>query len=139
MRALVVDPAAPAGLRISEVPDPEPGPGEVLVLDNVGGRLLVDAWGLVKLGGSVQNIGWTSGEPAVFEPYSLFAVGPSKSMNTFGDVSTPAADLATLAGLLAAGRLSPEVGYRGSWEDVEAAASALLRRDVRGKAVLELT
>ncbi|RKT84745.1 NADPH:quinone reductase [Saccharopolyspora antimicrobica] len=110
-----------------------------LVLDNVGGRLLVDAWGLVKLGGSVQNIGWASGEPAVFEPYSLFAVGRSKSLNTFGDVSAPAEDLSTLAGLLGSGRLSPEIGYRGSWEDVEAAAKALLRRDVRGKAVLELT
>ena len=31
MRALIFDPAAPAGLRLDEVPDPVPGPNEVLV------------------------------------------------------------------------------------------------------------
>ncbi|MEV0055809.1 zinc-binding dehydrogenase [Saccharopolyspora shandongensis] len=109
-----------------------------LVLDNVGGRLLVDAWKLLKPGGSVQNIGWTSGEPAVFEPYSIFSIGPSKSLNTFGDVTAPAADLSTLAELLAAGRISPEVGWRGSWERLDEAAEALLQRRVSGKAVLDV-
>ncbi|WP_027945768.1 zinc-binding dehydrogenase [Amycolatopsis taiwanensis] len=107
-----------------------------LVLDNVGGKMLVEAWKLVKPGGSVQNIGWTSGEPAVFEPYSLFAVGPSKSLNTFGDVHAPAEDLSTLAGLVSSGQLSPEVGWRGSWERLDEAAEALLQRRVPGKAVL---
>jgi NADPH2:quinone reductase len=31
VRALVVDPSAPAAVRLAEVPDPVPGPGQVLV------------------------------------------------------------------------------------------------------------
>ncbi|MGP4016835.1 zinc-binding dehydrogenase [Saccharopolyspora sp. 5N708] len=120
---------------VSELADVQPVD---LVLDNVGGPLLVEAWRLVKLGGSVQNIGWTSGEAAVFEPYSLFAVGPSKSMNTWGDVAAPAEDLSTLVNLVAAGRLSPEVGWRGSWNRLDEAAEALLQRRVAGKAVLDV-
>ncbi|HEX6871254.1 MAG TPA: zinc-binding dehydrogenase, partial [Micromonosporaceae bacterium] len=45
-----------------------------LVLDSVGGRQLVAAWDLLAPGGSVQCIGWSSGEPATFAPYAT--VGP---------------------------------------------------------------
>lgn len=31
VRALVVDPSASAAVRLAEVPDPVPGPGQVLV------------------------------------------------------------------------------------------------------------
>ncbi|GAA2814724.1 zinc-binding dehydrogenase [Saccharopolyspora taberi] len=109
-----------------------------LVLDNVGGPGLREAWDVLAPGGSVQNIGWTSGEPVEFPPYSLFAIGPSKSLNTFGDVASPAADLAALAGFVAQGRLSPEIGWRGPWDRIAEAADALLGREVRGKAVLEV-
>ena len=52
-----------------------------LVLDNVGGPQMVAAWELLAPGGSLQSIGWTSGEPAVFQPYST--VGPPKSLASF--------------------------------------------------------
>jgi NADPH2:quinone reductase len=53
-----------------------------VVLDNVGGPRLVEAWHLLAPGGNLQSIGWTSGEPAVFDPYST--VGPAKSLSTSG-------------------------------------------------------
>ncbi|WP_199827747.1 zinc-binding dehydrogenase [Streptomyces specialis] len=109
-----------------------------LVLDNVGGPQLAAAWELLAPGGGVVNIGWASEEPAVFAPYSLFFVGPSKTMSTFGDVHEVGPDLATLLGFLAAGRLSPEVDWRGSWEQVADAARALLDRRIAGKAVLDV-
>ncbi|MCQ4206462.1 zinc-binding dehydrogenase [Streptomyces longispororuber] len=109
-----------------------------LILDNVGGQQLAAAWELLAPGGSVQNIGWASDEPAVFAPYSLFSVGPSKTMNTFGDVHEVGPDLATLLEFVAAGRLSPEVDWRGSWERVAEAAQALLDRRIAGKAVLDV-
>ncbi|MFC7037582.1 zinc-binding dehydrogenase [Nonomuraea rubra] len=109
-----------------------------LILDNVGGPQLTAAWRLLAPGGSVQNIGWASGEPAVFEPYSLFSIGPAKTMSTFGDVREFGPDLATLLGFAAAGRLSPEVGWRGPWDRVGEAARALLERRVAGKAVLDV-
>ncbi|MGP3912221.1 zinc-binding dehydrogenase [Nonomuraea sp. 10N515B] len=89
-------------------------------------------------GGGVQNIGWASGEPAVFEPYSLFSIGPAKTMSTFGDVHEVGPDLATLLGFVAAGKLSPEVDWRGSWERFAEAGQALLDRRIGGKAVLDV-
>jgi NADPH:quinone reductase-like Zn-dependent oxidoreductase len=108
-----------------------------VVLDGVGGPQLVAAWGLLAPGGNLQSIGWTSGEPAVFPPYST--VGSTRSLTSFilsGDVD---ADLTTLVELVAAGGLSTEVGWRGSWERVAEAAEALFGRRLRGKAVLDVT
>ncbi|MFI6294980.1 zinc-binding dehydrogenase [Nonomuraea sp. NPDC050790] len=109
-----------------------------LILDNVGGPQLRAAWELLAPGGSVRNIGWASGEPAVFEPYSLFSIGPAKTMSTFGDVREVGPDLATLLGFVAEGRLSPQVGWRGNWTEYDKAAAALLARTIPGKAVLSL-
>ncbi|MEU8363711.1 zinc-binding dehydrogenase [Nonomuraea sp. NPDC048882] len=109
-----------------------------LILDNVGGPQLVAAWDLLAPGGSLRNIGWASGEPAVFAPYSLLSIGPPKTMSTYGDVRDVGPDLATLLDLVAAGRLSPEVDWRGSWQRVTEAAQALLDRRIAGKAVLDL-
>jgi NADPH2:quinone reductase len=86
----------------------------------------------------VQNIGWASAEPAVFEPYSLFYVGPARTMSTFGDVHQVGPDLATLLGFVAAGRLSPVVDWRGPCGRVAEAAQVLLDRRIAGKAVLDI-
>jgi NADPH2:quinone reductase len=107
-----------------------------VVLDNVGGPQMVDAWHLLAPGGSLQSIGWTSDEPAVFPPYST--VGPAKSLTSFlieGEVS---ADLATLVRLVAEGALTVEVGWRGAWDRVDEAIDALRGRRVNGKAVLDV-
>jgi NADPH2:quinone reductase len=109
-----------------------------LILDNVGGPQLAAAWELLAPGGGVQNIGWASDEPAVFAPYSLFFIGQSKTMSTFGDVHQVGPDLATLLDFVAAGKLSPEVDWRGSWERVTEAAQALLDRRIAGKVVLDV-
>jgi NADPH:quinone reductase-like Zn-dependent oxidoreductase len=107
-----------------------------LVLDNVGGPQMVAAWELLAPGGNLQSIGWTSGEPAVFPPYST--VGPPKSLASFLIGGEVGADLATLVQLLADGSLRVEIGWRGPWEQVTQAAEALVGRRVNGKAVLDL-
>jgi NADPH:quinone reductase len=107
-----------------------------VVLDNVGGPLLVAAWELLAPGGSLQSIGWTAGEPAVFPPYST--VGPPKSLTSFLNKGEAGGELGTLVRLVAAGRLAVEVGWRSSWERVAEAAEALLGRRVNGKAVLDV-
>lgn len=106
-----------------------------VVLDNVGGRQLVRAWGLVKTGGVVQSIGWTSGEPAEFPAYST--VGPAKSLTSFQAGVDFGPDLAALLELVEDGRLKVDIGWRGSWSRFEEAAKALLGRQVTGKAVLD--
>ncbi|MET8976205.1 zinc-binding dehydrogenase [Streptomyces sp. NPDC004539] len=107
-----------------------------VVVDSVGGSQLVAVWGLLAPGGSVQSVGWTSGEPAVFPPYAT--VGPAKSLSSFVIDSPAGQDLAVLAGLAAEGELGVEVGWRGSWERFGEAAEALRGRRVSGKAVLEV-
>ncbi|WP_286988826.1 hypothetical protein [Thermomonospora sp. CIF 1] len=58
--------------------------------------------------------------------------------STFGDADEPGPDLAVLLGFVADGGLSPEIGWRGSWERFDEAIQALLERRVPGKAVLDV-
>jgi NADPH2:quinone reductase len=108
-------------------------------LDNVGGRTLADVFALLEPGGSVQSVGMASLEPTTidFEQARLrggdtrieaFAIGPG-----FGR------DLEFLVGLVAAGELDPQIGWRGPWEKAADAAAALVGRKVRGKAVLDVS
>ncbi|WP_214413114.1 zinc-binding dehydrogenase [Sphaerisporangium fuscum] len=109
-----------------------------VVLENVGGAHLVAAWGLLKPGGVLESIGWASGEPAVFPPNSIFALGAAKSLRSFGDAAEPGPDLATLVDLTARGVLDPGVGWRGSWTRFGEAVEALFGRRIPGKAVMDL-
>jgi NADPH:quinone reductase len=107
-----------------------------VVLDNVGGPQLVQAWAMLAPGGNLQSIGWTSGEPAVFPPYST--VGPPKSLSSFLNGGEAAADLATLVRLLSDGHLSVEIGWRGPWDRIADAVERLRARRVNGKAILDV-
>ncbi|WP_034593441.1 zinc-binding dehydrogenase [Hamadaea tsunoensis] len=109
-----------------------------VVLDNVGGSLLVSAWGLLRAGGVLHCIGATSGEPANFPAGALFSMGEPRRIQTYGDVSSFGPDLAILAGLLAAGDLVAPVGWRGPWDALPAAAAELFARRVLGKIVLDV-
>ncbi|MFF9869862.1 zinc-binding dehydrogenase [Streptomyces sp. NPDC013953] len=108
-----------------------------VVIDSVGGSQLVAAWHLLAPGGSVQSVGWTSGEPAVFPPYAT--VGPAKSLTSFVIEGGAGPDLAVLAGLAAEGALTVEIGWQGAWDRFTEAAEALRGRRVSGKAVLEVS
>jgi NADPH2:quinone reductase len=107
-----------------------------IVLDNVGGSTLTGAWDLLALGGSLQSIGWSSSEPATFRPYAT--VGPPKSLTSFLISAPVGDDLATLVTLLEAGQLTVDIGWQGSWNDIDQAADAMRGRTLRGKAVLEI-
>jgi NADPH2:quinone reductase len=107
-----------------------------VVLDNVGGPTLVAAWELLAPDGSLQSIGWSSGEPAVFPPYST--IGPPKSLSSFLIDADPGGELATLLDLVAAGDLAVEIGWRGPLERAAEAAERLLGRRVRDKAILDV-
>lgn len=109
-----------------------------VVLELVGGAHLVTAWGLLRPGGTLQSIGWASGEPAVFPVNSTFFPGPARTLQSFGDFADVGPDLAILLRLVRAGELSPEVTWRGSWEQMEQALPDLLARRVPGKIVIDI-
>ena len=107
-----------------------------IVLDSVGGPTLTGAWDLLAPGGSLQSIGWSSSEPATFRPYAT--VGPPKTLTSFL-IGAPVGDgLATLVTLLSTGHLTVDIGWQGSWTDLDQAADAMLGRRLRGKAVFEI-
>lgn len=106
-----------------------------VVIETVGGGRLVTAWGLLTPGGSLQSIGWTSGEPATFPVYGT--VGPGQTLHSFQAGVAFGPDLAYLLELVESGRLSVDVGWRGSWSRFDEAVGALLGRTVAGKAVLD--
>jgi NADPH:quinone reductase len=107
-------------------------------LDHVGGQMLADAFGLLSPGGSVQSVGMASLQPTTidFEAARLRTGGSRIEAFVVGDGF--ASDLSYLVSLLAGGELDPQVGWRGAWDRVDEAAGALIGRQVRGKAVLEV-
>jgi len=107
-----------------------------IVLDNVGGPQLVAAWSRLAPGGSVQCIGWASGEPAAFPAYSM--VGPAKTLSSFLITSPVGPDLASLVRLVEEGRLRVDIGWRGPLTRIAEAAQVMRERRLPGKAVLDL-
>jgi NADPH:quinone reductase len=107
-----------------------------VVLENVGGSQLVQAWSLLAPGGTLESIGWSSGEPAIFSPYST--IGPGKTLRSFLIAGPPGPDLTTLGQLLADGIVTVEIGWRGPVQQIHEAADALRDRRINGKAVLDM-
>lgn len=120
--------------------DPLEGPFD-LVLEGVGGPSLERSLGALAPGGVVELYGAAAAEPARIalgsfgraprsrlEPFFVYQTGEE----TFGR------DLTFMAGLVAEGRLRPQVGLEVSWRDVVPALEALRERRVRGKVVLRI-
>jgi NADPH:quinone reductase-like Zn-dependent oxidoreductase len=107
-----------------------------VVIDNVGGQQLAGAFQLLGEGGVIQSIGWTSGEEAVFAPYST--VGMRRSIEAFTKGPRSGADLEYLLALMVDGRLRVDIGWRGPWQQIAEAVEALFGRKVAGKAVLDV-
>jgi hypothetical protein len=83
-----------------------------------------------------QHNRFRAGAPQHFEQERRNGV--RKRLEPF-TVRTPfGPDLDYLLSLLAAGAVDPQIGLRGSWDEVSASAQALLDRTVPGKVVLDV-
>lgn len=108
-----------------------------LVLDGVGGEVLTAAVGRAVPGGTVVAYGGVAGPAelglAAFRPAPLARV-----VGFFHHVpeEEKGADLATLAGLVADGRLRPRLGDERGWAELRDVLDLLADRQIRGKAVL---
>jgi NADPH:quinone reductase len=115
------------------------GPFDIVV-DGVGGPLLGDAIRRLAPGGAAVAYGITSGEPTPLHFYD-FAGGPLGRLVGFFIYATEARepfgpDLATLAGMVADGRLQVPRPVERDWAETTAAVDALRRREATGKVVL---
>jgi len=112
------------------------------VIENIGGQTLVDAWNHLAPRGALVSVGFASGQPAVFPPYST--VGPSKSLVSITlpfpvhPVETLGEDFSYLAKLVAAGALETPIVWRGDWGRLPEAIELLASRHISGKAVLRI-
>ncbi|WP_158844066.1 zinc-binding dehydrogenase [Saccharothrix deserti] len=111
------------------------------VVDMVGGRQLVDAYGRLAQHGTLVSVGHASGEPETFPPGTFDSVGHDRAVTSFGLLAYAdlTEDLGWLAARVAAGELDPQISWRDSWETAPKAIEALLERRLHGKAVLDLT
>jgi NADPH:quinone reductase len=86
-------------------------------------------------------IGNSSGEPAPLDFATLIAGHANARIETFASAREEGhagADLAVLLDLLAAGRLTADIGFEAPWSELDAALDALRDRRVAGKAVLRV-
>ncbi|GAA1022629.1 oxidoreductase [Acrocarpospora pleiomorpha] len=112
------------------------------VLDMVGGPQLVEAFDQLGAKGTLVAVGHSSGDGESF-PFGAMFSGPERddrSIVTFMLLFCDGLgrDLVWLARQVADGVLSPEITWRGGWNDVSEAVSALVERRLHGKAVLDL-
>jgi NADPH:quinone reductase len=112
--------------------------GVAAAIDNVGGPLLADVYRLVDAGGIVLSVGMASRQPTTIDFEHARVHNANARIQAFNLGTHFASDLAYLAALTAAGRLDPQVGWRGPWGDVAEAVDALLGRRILGKAVLDV-
>jgi NADPH:quinone reductase len=111
------------------------------VVENVGGPLLAEAVALLAEGGVALSVGQASGQPSTIDFEAERRRGGRRAVEVF-TVTTGYAgfgpDIEELLGLVAAGRLDPQIGWRGPWDRAAEAAEALRARRVAGKAVVEI-
>jgi NADPH:quinone reductase-like Zn-dependent oxidoreductase len=112
------------------------------VFESVGGESLAAAVGVTAPGGLVLWLGQASGEPSTLDFFaSVGGDGPPAAIVPFSYWRTGARDaddLATLARLVAGGRLHPEVGVVADWAETPRLLRALADRELVGNAVLRV-
>jgi NADPH2:quinone reductase len=118
---------------------PDSGPFD-LVLDSVGGPLLVDAVRRLAPGGQVTAYGLASGQRSELAFGDFSAAAPGGRVEGFflyqtGE-ETFSGDLAFLLGLIADGRLDPQVPVVRDWSETVEAVDSLRDRRATGKVVL---
>jgi NADPH2:quinone reductase len=111
-----------------------------LVVDGVGGSVLVDAIHRLAPGGLVTAYGLAGGERSQIAFFDFNNAQPGGRLEGFRIYRTGeqtfGEDLGTLAGMVADGRLDPQLGVVRDWSETVEAVDALRSRQVTGKVVV---
>ncbi len=113
-----------------------------LILESAGGPSLTGAISKVVPGGTIVVFGNSSREDSPLS-FSNFAGHAEARLLPFfiynsGTPASMGVDLTTLVSLVAAGKLTPEIGLEDSWRNLYRATTALRDRNVNGKAVFHV-
>lgn len=144
--ALVRDPAHADGLRALGADDvvTELTGEHDLVVEGVGGVTLALALTHVAERGTVVSFASTDTGDVAFPARSFFGRAPGArlyGLYVFAELAhsrSAAKDLRTLAELVAAGALDPQIEREAGWRDAGEQVRALLAREVGGKVVLHV-
>lgn len=123
--------------------EPE-GPGFNHIVDSVGGGTLTVALRRIAAGGMVVSLGNSANEDSTLSARWLYREAPGARVYGFfiftelSRTRSAAKDLRTLAELVAAGHLDPQIALEASWDEADSAITALVDRNVAGKAVLHV-
>ena len=113
-----------------------------LILDSVGGRTLGTALAALERGGTCVNFGVSATSDVTFDVRNFFVAGRTTlyGFYLFAELGDQPASvgLRRLAGLVAAGELTPHVSVERPWKDIAQTAQDLMARRYPGKAVLAL-
>jgi NADPH:quinone reductase len=113
-----------------------------LILESVGGASLAGAISKVAPGGTIVVFGNSSRQetPISFPNFAGHALARILAFFVYESGTTPSMgeDLQVLVSLVAAGKLTPEIGMEVSWRNVEQATKALQNRQVNGKVVFDV-
>ena len=119
------------------------GQGADVIYDPVGGAVAEESLRCMNFGCRVLYIGFTGGEPVSVRSNLLLIKGASAIGFRAGEIGrrNPGLNeqsMATLLKLAGAGRVRPHISHRVKWPDVQGAMAPIQKREVIGKAVMEL-
>jgi NADPH:quinone reductase len=113
-----------------------------LILESVGGASLAAAISLIAPEGTIVVFGNSSGEDTTISFQSFVGHHGARLIPFFSYLAGPpasfGADLAVLVSLIAAGKLTPQIGLEESWHNLGQAINVLRDRRVNGKAVFHI-
>jgi len=106
------------------------------VLEHIGGTMLADAYGLLADGGTLISVGSASGQSTLIDFEAARMARKNNRIESFMANWPLGEELQYVLDLTGRGLLDAQVGYRDSWDNLDAAIDALLGRRVAGKAAL---
>ncbi|MFL5628958.1 MAG: zinc-binding dehydrogenase [Ktedonobacteraceae bacterium] len=113
-----------------------------LILESVGGASLAAAISLIAPEGTIVVFGNSSGEDTTISFQSFVGHHGARLIPFFSYLAGPPAsfdaDLAVLVSLIAAGKLTPQIGLEDSWRNLSQAITLLRDRQVNGKAMFHI-
>jgi NADPH:quinone reductase len=115
-----------------------------LILESVGGASLSAAYNRIAPKGTLITFGDSSGQPVDYKASDFYGRAAGASVygfmvfNELASHRSGSRDLRTLADLVAAGELDPQIALEADWREPGPALQALLDRTVAGKAVLHV-
>ena len=117
-----------------------PAPKYDLVIESVGGRTLGTALAALERGGVCVTLGVSASAEVTFDTRTFFVSGRATLYGFYLFVelgNEPAGDgLRRIAGMVAAGQVSPRISLERKWTEIGQVAQDLMARRFPGKAVL---